>query len=255
MNRERVRRWREKHPWSAAQRSGTKEDATRTSWRGMIDRCRREGHIGWRHYGGRGITVCERWSGSFENFLADMGPRPGKGYSIHRVDNDRGYEPGNCVWATQKEQMAQFKVNHPHGMSPRQYQRRLAANKRYRQRHPEKFRAYKKARRERLKAEKNRRPPGVGEELVTDEELRSGAGVSQRTGSDTQESRGDAGRGLLPGPVQASWDGAGSVEPGTTQAGGERTDQERYALEWIKKKQAERAAARERRGVEVELIV
>lgn len=175
MNRERVRRWREAHPWSAEQadkrnreraKAKWKGDLTRSSWRAMIDRCRWEGHIGWARYGGRGIEVCERWSESYANFLADMGPRPGKGYSIHRIDNDGNYEPGNCKWATGEEQMADRKVNHPHGMSPRQYERRLAANKRYRQRNPEKFRAYKKARRERLKALKTRRPAGVEVELV-----------------------------------------------------------------------------------------
>lgn len=73
-------------------------------WSSMIARCSNQSHKQWRHYGGRGIRVCERWQASFSSFLEDMGPRPGPGFSLDRIDNERGYEPGNCRWTTAKVQ-------------------------------------------------------------------------------------------------------------------------------------------------------
>lgn len=72
-------------------------------WKGMRRRCECSDSRDWPDYGGRGIRVCKRWR-SFEAFLADLGPRPGKGYSIERRNNDKGYSPDNCYWATQAEQ-------------------------------------------------------------------------------------------------------------------------------------------------------
>lgn len=75
----------------------------RQSWRGMKDRCNNPNHVRYARYGGRGITICERWQSSFEQFLADMGPRP-PGMTLDRINPDGNYEPDNCRWATSHEQ-------------------------------------------------------------------------------------------------------------------------------------------------------
>jgi hypothetical protein len=79
--------------------------AEHTVWLGMRTRCYGKTYRSYENYGGRGITICDRWRGSFENFLSDMGPRPSLKHSIDRINNDGNYEPGNCRWATKKEQM------------------------------------------------------------------------------------------------------------------------------------------------------
>lgn len=73
-------------------------------WNAMKQRCHNPKQPHYERYGGRGITVCEEWRNSFEAFYRDMGDPPSPAHSIDRIDNDRGYEPGNCRWATPLEQ-------------------------------------------------------------------------------------------------------------------------------------------------------
>jgi hypothetical protein len=81
---------------------GLKHHALYRTWLGMMNRCLNPKNRGWPAYGGRGITVCERWR-NISNFIVDMGERPPR-TSLDRIDYDGNYEPGNCRWATHKEQ-------------------------------------------------------------------------------------------------------------------------------------------------------
>lgn len=88
-------------------------------WASMLARCLRPSHQAWPQYGGRGIGVCDRWRDSFAAFWADMGPAYDPGLTLDRLNNERGYYPGNCRWATRTAQArntrASRTINTPRG--------------------------------------------------------------------------------------------------------------------------------------------
>lgn len=77
----------------------------------MIQRCTNPKNPAFKNYGGRGITVCDRWRGNYTAFLVDMGPRPSLAHTVERKDNAGNYEPDNCGWATRAEQLRNTRRN------------------------------------------------------------------------------------------------------------------------------------------------
>lgn len=92
--------------------SGGTKSPEYVSWTNMKMRCNNPLHNRYQRYGGRGITVCERWN-EFPNFFEDMGPKPSPKHSLDRIDNSGNYEPGNCRWATVKQQNNNRSSNRP----------------------------------------------------------------------------------------------------------------------------------------------
>jgi hypothetical protein len=101
--------------YQASGRGNWKHGAKRSPeygiWCAMKQRCCNPRNPAFARYGGRGITICDHWLHSFAAFLSDMGPRPSPTHSIDRIDNDQGYAPGNCRWATPTEQNLNTRQN------------------------------------------------------------------------------------------------------------------------------------------------
>jgi hypothetical protein len=89
---------------------GRSQSLTYKSYKAMLSRCYDPRNASYPSYGACGVTVCARWRESIAAFIADMGERPSKGHSIDRIDNAKGYEPGNCRWATAIGQQANRSV-------------------------------------------------------------------------------------------------------------------------------------------------
>jgi len=111
-------------------RGGKTKHPLYASYLDMVARCSRPTHHAFARYGGRGITVCERWSQDFWVFVSDMGERPA-GHSLDRVDNDGPYAPENCRWATPSQQSKNRRATAYAGVernqSTGQYQARRAS--------------------------------------------------------------------------------------------------------------------------------
>jgi hypothetical protein len=88
------------------------------SWQAMKSRCYNPTDRAYKDYGGRGIEVCDRWRYSFENFLEDMGHKPSSKHTLERIDNDWYYEPGNCYWATRREQSCKLTEDYVYNIRP-----------------------------------------------------------------------------------------------------------------------------------------
>jgi hypothetical protein len=90
---------------------GGSRTLTYSRWKSMRQRCLDPAASNFPSYGGAGVTICQQWLASFEAFLADMGECPNRSMTLDRLDGSRGYEPGNCRWATRSEQTRNRSMN------------------------------------------------------------------------------------------------------------------------------------------------
>src|SRR5882757_8272196 len=92
--------------------SGNNQSTEYTSWCLMRERCYNKNNEKYYRYGARGITVCERWRYSFENFFMDMGEKPNRNLTVDRINNNLGYYKENCRWGTPRQQSGNRSTNH-----------------------------------------------------------------------------------------------------------------------------------------------
>lgn len=100
-----------KHGFSRSRFHATNSIPEYKVWNGIIKRCTNPKEVAYVNYGGRGITICEKWRNSFEAFYEDVGPRPTEKHSIDRINNDGNYEPSNVRWATKGQQVRNRRIS------------------------------------------------------------------------------------------------------------------------------------------------